>query len=333
MKRLIAALYVLSALSAAAQTAGPLALQRTITLTGVKGRFDHFAIDEAGKRLFAAATGNGSVEVVDLTTGKISESIPGLGKPHGLAWIAETGRLFVADGGKGELDVFSGSPFHLVRKIRLSEDADDMVYDGAGKMLYVGSGGTNSANPSAITAIDADSLAVVATLPTAAHPEALELDAENDRIFANISDTGEVLVIDGHSHTIIGKWALADATGNTPMAYDSEDGLLLVGCRKPAKLHLLNAKTGAVTDSADSTPGADDLFYEPSIRRAYLITGAGSVDTYAVSADGKLRPLPATATIAGAKTGLLVPSQKTLYVGIPGASGSSEIRVYSTAQK
>ena len=35
-----------------------LKLNRTIPLTGVQGRFDHFAADIQGKRLFVAALGN-----------------------------------------------------------------------------------------------------------------------------------------------------------------------------------------------------------------------------------------------------------------------------------
>ena len=57
------------------------------------GKFDHFAIDTANHKLFVAATGNHSVEVLDLSSGKVSQSITGLGKPHGLAWIPDTGRF------------------------------------------------------------------------------------------------------------------------------------------------------------------------------------------------------------------------------------------------
>jgi YVTN family beta-propeller protein len=51
----------------------------------VQGKFDHLAIDIKGNRLFIAATGNHSVEVIDLKSNKVQQSIVGLGKPHGLA--------------------------------------------------------------------------------------------------------------------------------------------------------------------------------------------------------------------------------------------------------
>jgi hypothetical protein len=47
-----------------------LRLLQTIPLPEVKGRFDHFAIDTKGQRLFVAALGNDTVEVLDLAAGK-----------------------------------------------------------------------------------------------------------------------------------------------------------------------------------------------------------------------------------------------------------------------
>jgi hypothetical protein len=73
-----------------AQSTPPLSLNRTIPLTGVTGKFDHLAIDTAGNRLFIAATGNHSVEVIDLKTDKVEAehhrpgqaARPGLGCGH-----------------------------------------------------------------------------------------------------------------------------------------------------------------------------------------------------------------------------------------------------------
>ena len=46
--------------------AEPLRFVDTIPLPGVEGRIDHMALDIAGQRLFVAALGNNTVEVVDL---------------------------------------------------------------------------------------------------------------------------------------------------------------------------------------------------------------------------------------------------------------------------
>jgi DNA-binding beta-propeller fold protein YncE len=335
MKICVLSVYLIFAsfLSAPAQTIAPLTLERTITLPGVTGKFDHFAMDETGGRLFAASGGNHAVVVIDLATAKILQSLPDIGKPHGLAWIAETKQLFVADGSGAVLDVFEGSPLKLLKSIKLSEDADDLAYDSTDKVLYVGHGGTDAANPASVAAVDVEKLTIIGTLPLAAHPEGIEFDSTGDRVFANVSDTGEIAVINGKTHSIVSTWPLNDEKGNTPLAYDAADGLLLVGCRTPAKLLIINARTGKEISSIASDTGADDLFYEPSSHRAYLITGSGVVDTYKVSSDGKVNALGTTKTAAGAKTGLLVPSQGVLYVGVPGSSSPSDVLVYATSSK
>ena len=61
----------------------PLALKQVFPLPGVQGRFDHFAQDKAGQRLFVAAAGCHTVEVLDLSTGKMLASLTGFGKPTG----------------------------------------------------------------------------------------------------------------------------------------------------------------------------------------------------------------------------------------------------------
>ncbi|MGA3372211.1 MAG: histidine-type phosphatase [Terracidiphilus sp.] len=315
-----------------AQSPAPLSLSRTIPLPGVSGRFDHLAIDAAGNRLFIAATGNHSVEVINLTTDKVEQSITGLGKPHGLAWIAATGSLYVADGSLGELRVYSGTPLALAGKIKLSDDADDMVYDEADHLLFVGHGGGNAANPAKVAVVETKSFTLAASVSVATHPEALDIDPKSGRVFANIADANEVAVIDTASKAVAARWKLTKAADNVPMAFDAEHQLLYVACRKPGTVIALDAATGKEISSQPAADGADDLFYDPALRRVYVIAGSGEVDSYQVDEAKNLHPMEALHTAAGAKTALFVPAQNLLYVGVPGAGDHpAEIRVYSTA--
>ena len=317
-----------------AQSPPPLSLSRTIPLPGVTGRFDHLAIDAAENRLFIAATTHHSVEVIDLKTGKIEQSITGLGKPHGLAWVAQTGSLYVADGALGELRVYTGKPLALAGKIKLSDDADDMVYDEADHLLFVGHGGGSAANPAKIAMVDTKSFSLAANLSVAAHPEALDIDPSSGRVFANIADANEVEVIDPAAKTIAARWKLSKAADNVPMAFDSEHQALYVACRTPGTLIALNAATGKEIASQPAADGADDLFYDPVLRRVYVIAGSGEVDSYQVDETRNLHPLEVLHTAAGAKTALFVPAQNLLYLGVPGAGQDpAQIRVYSTSPR
>lgn len=329
---IVLALLLLCAFSATAQPASPLALQRTISLQGVAGKFDHFAIDLAADRLFVAASGNHTVEVVDLKTDKVIQTIAGLGKPHGLAWVAVTGSLYVADGVPGELKVYKGWPLTLAGKIALSEDTDDMVYDRAADLLFVGHGGSDVDHPGRIAVVDVRDFKLIGDLPATTHPEALEIDAKSRRVFANIADSNEVEVIGAAGKTITAHWGLTKAKDNVPMAFDGEHQLLYVACRKPGMLIALDARTGKEVAAMAAAGKADDLFYDRALGRVYLISGAGEVDTFQVSKAKTLRALGVLRTVIGAKTGLFVSSQNRLYLGVPGiGSNYAVIRVYSTS--
>jgi YVTN family beta-propeller protein len=319
----------LGTLCTPAQTTFPFTLQRTIQLPGVVGKFDHFAIDLPGHRLFVSATGNHSVEVIDLATNRVSDTITGLGKPHGLAWVAGTRSLYIADGALAELRLYRGAPLKLIAKIKLSEDADDMVLDEADHSIYVGHGGTNAANPGRIARVDLDTSALVSDIPAAAHPEALDIDLSGQRIFANIADAGEVAVVDPPANALAAHWKLHNASDNVPMAYDPEDGLLFIACRTPAMLLALDGASGVELTRLPTGSGADDLFYDAALHRVYVIAGVGEVHTYQLEEGRHLRPLPVLATAPGAKTALFVPSQSLLYVGVP-AEGvhPAEIRIF-----
>ena len=60
-----------------AQEKQALRLVQTIPLPGVKGRLDHMGVDLEKKRLFVAAVTNNSLEVVDLTDGKVTKTLGG----------------------------------------------------------------------------------------------------------------------------------------------------------------------------------------------------------------------------------------------------------------
>ena len=218
----------------------------------------------------------------------------------------------------------------LAGKIKLSDDADDMIFDEAHHILYVGHGTGDAANPTRVAVIDTDKFSLVANLSVATHPEALDIDAQTGRVFVNVADSNEVAVIDTATKAISAHWKLTKAANNVPMAFDPEHNLLLVACRTPGTVIALDAETGKELSTQPSAGGVDDLYYDSTLQRAYAISGAGEVDAYQVDGSKALHALGILHTAAGAKTALFVPSQNLLYVAVPGAGQDfSEVRVYA----
>src|SRR4051812_39040551 len=104
----------------------PLLLSATIPLPGVNGRFDHFAIDAQGHRLFVAALGNNTLEVLDVAAKKHLASITGLHKPAGAVFLTTQNQIGVAAGGAGVFAVFNGGDYKLFTSIGSLDDADNV---------------------------------------------------------------------------------------------------------------------------------------------------------------------------------------------------------------
>ena len=205
-----------------------------------------------------------------------------------------------------------------------------MVYDDKTKLLYTGHGGS-ATDPAMIAVVDTNDGTLVTNLPVSTHPEGMDIDPAHERIFANIADSAEVAVIDGATHAQSATWKLTRAKDNVPLAYDEEHQVLFVACRTPARLLVLDGNSGKELADLPSDSGADDLFYDAELHRIYLIAGSGAIDVYAIDANKNVRASGVTPTSAGAKTGLLVPSQHSLYVGAPANGGKqAAILVYST---
>ena len=109
---------------------------------------------------------------------------------------------------------------------------------------------------------------------------------------------------------------------NFPLAIDGPAGTIAVVFRSPAKLVLLDTKTGAPTQQLDTCGDADDVFFDAKRRRIYVSCGAGAADVFQADGTG-YRPLARVGTSPGARTALFVPELDRLFVAArAGLSGS-----------
>src|SRR5262245_25595962 len=131
---------VLTTITAHAQEATPLRLVQTIPLPHVEGRIDHMAVDLQGQRLFVAALGNNTLEVLDLQAGTHLHTITGLHEPQGVVFLSESNTIVVTNGQTGVCDLFDGTAFQHSGAVTLASDADNVRYDAATHTLYVGYG-------------------------------------------------------------------------------------------------------------------------------------------------------------------------------------------------
>src|SRR5436190_12718207 len=158
----------------------PLALVGTIDLPRVEGRIDHLAFDPGTQRLFVAALGNNTVEVLDLKSGTHLKSLTGFREPQGIAVVPDAKLVAVANGQGEGLQTFDANDFHFVKTIRLGDDADNVRYEAATKRVFVGFGS------GALAAISAADGKVIGETKLAGHPESFQLERSGSRVVVNV---------------------------------------------------------------------------------------------------------------------------------------------------
>jgi hypothetical protein len=293
--------------TAAARAEEALVLEGRIALPGVAGRIDHMAVDLARKRLLVAELGNGTLDVLDLATGRRVKQIAGLHEPQGVAYAQKTDLVVVASAGDGSVRFFLGDDLAPTGSLALGNDADNIRIDPRTGSLIVGYGSGG------LAIIDPEKRSKIGDIKLAAHPESFQLDAASGRIFVNVPDAGHIAVVDLAAAKPVASWTVPGLGANFPLAIEGAGTALAAVFRHPAKLVLLDTKTGAPTQQLDTCGDDDDVFFDENRRRIYVSCGAGALDVFQADAAG-YSPVARVATSSGARTSLFVPEIDRLFV-------------------
>jgi hypothetical protein len=145
----------------------------------VQGRIDHLAIDVLGRRIFVAALGNNSLQVIGLKENKRVHSVTGLAEPQRVAYVPSANRVFVATSEDGSVRAFDAVSWKLLKSISYGEDADNLRIDLANGHIWVlyGSGALGEFDPEGTK---------VAEIELDAHPESFRLEKNGPRVFVNL---------------------------------------------------------------------------------------------------------------------------------------------------
>jgi DNA-binding beta-propeller fold protein YncE len=314
---------------------------------GVPGRIDHLAYDPVTKRLFVAALENGSLEVLDLETGRRVRSIGGLSRPQGAAVVPTIGCVAVACGGDGVMHVYDTQSLEEKKTINVGPDADNVRYDVRNNQVLVSYGNTNKG---AIAIFDPRTWTRVREIQFDSRPESFQIEPGGSRLFANLPKgvravtDGAVAVVNRDDGRILALIPLAGRARNFPMAYDAAHGRLFIASRRPARLIVIDTARNTVAAEAPCTDDSDDLFYDTVSGGVLVIAGGyrpdlqsstnapaieAAIDVFEIGPDGKPEKVQTLPTAWRGRTGLFVPSRRALYVAVPfHGEHEAEIREY-----
>ena len=250
-----------------------------ILVPGSTGSFDFLEVDAPRRRLLASHTGNHTLDVFDLDTGKLIKHVA-TGKAQGVAVDTAGGKYYVSTSADQIVAVVASGTLEKVGEIKLPGDADDILFNPKNRCVYVDHDhGTN------VWVIDTKTLKIVAAVPIPDTPEALVYDPASDRLFQNIISDTSVLVIDPASNTVKERWPLAPAARPHGLAIDSKTGRLF-SAGNNGKLVVIDSTDGRQIVTVDIAKGTDQIVFDAGKKRVYCGCGGGIISVVAETADG-----------------------------------------------
>jgi hypothetical protein len=291
---------------AAAEGSGPFEVAETIHVGG-KGNWDYVAIDSQRKLLFIPRTNH--TQALDVTSGKIVADIPGQTGNHGVVINHRTQRGFISDG-PGFVVIFDLKTNAVLGKVKVDPGADGIIHDRATNRVFVacGSSGTVVSVP---TDVDPVNGKADAAIDVGGKPEYLAADGQG-KVFINLEDKDQVAVVDSKALKVLDKWSIAP--GGTPvgMQIDPEHHRLFVGCRKPAKLIVLNTEDGHVLADLPIGAGCDAVKFDAG--NIFASCREGALNVAKETSPGKFEIIQTLKTRVGAKTMALDHATHSIYL-------------------
>jgi hypothetical protein len=303
-----------------AQEKLPLKLIATTPLPSFTGDLDHFGVDLKGGRLFLASEVQKTVEVFDLNTGKRTHSIQGFGQPLTMAYLADSDRLIVTDGGDTDaVELVDCKEYKIINTLKLGPGVDHGVYNPINKNFYVENGGGPNTKTHVLTIIDTSSLkpvGEVAGLPGDSN-EGMVIDHAGKRLYVNLTGSDEVGVIDLGTRQLVARWPLPNAHVAHAITLDEPHRRLFTATRKPALFIVFNLDTGKVVSTLPCVGVNSDMSLDVAHKRVY-VTGDGTATVIEQRDADHYEHIAEVPTAYRAKSSIFVPELKRLYVADSG---------------
>jgi DNA-binding beta-propeller fold protein YncE len=293
--------------SIAAPAEEPLSAGAPVVLPGTHGKFDFLAIDLPARRLLAAHTGNGSLDVIDLDTREVVKIVP-TGKAQSSAVDAKTGSYYVGSSEPAQLVTIDAAKLEVTNTVPLRGPADLIACDSQSGKVYVGHDDGQD-----LWVVDPAQKKVTASihLPGEA-PEDLAFDMAHRRLFQSMKTGDIVAVIDLATGTVEKTWPTAPAQSPHGMAVVPEsDALLIAGGN--GKLVMMSQKDGREMASTDIPPRVDQIAYDADLHRVYCASGTGKIAIVSVE-NGTLRNVGEVASAPGAHSIAVDPKTHVVWI-------------------
>ena len=259
-----------------------------------EGGWDYLSADSAGRRLYVAHSTK--IVVIDMDKDEVAGQITGTPGVHGFAIAPELNRGFSSNGREANASIVDLKTLKTIGKVSTGENPDCILYEPGLQEVYAFNGKSKS-----VTIFGAASGKVAATVPLPGKPEFAVADPKAGRVYCNIEDKNEIVVIDTSSHAITNTWSIAPGEEASGLAIDPAHGRLFAGCHNKMMV-MLDSATGKFAGSVPIGTGVDANAFDPGTQFAFSSCGDGTTTIAREDSPEKLSVAQNLPTHRGART-------------------------------
>ncbi len=301
--RLIVPLFALAA-ALLAQSAPAYRITHTYALGG-EGGWDYIVPDPPHHRLFIARQNR--VMVVDEDSGTLLGEVTGIQGAHGTAVAEASGRGFATSGRDQSVVMFDLKTFKALGRIPAAEDADAIVYDSVSDRVFTLNGDAHSS-----TVIDARAGKLVTNIALGGKPE-YGAAAGDGKVYANLTDTSEVVEMDAKTATVGRRWSTAPCKQPVAMAIDTAHHRLFSGCRSGV-MAVSDYRGGKVVATLPIGAGVDGAGFDPATGDAFASNANGTLTVIHQDSPDAYHVVENVETPQGARNMGLDPTNHRIFV-------------------
>ena len=304
MRNIVLVLTLAAATSLLAQSSSSYRITHTYTLGG-DGGWDYIVPDPPNHRLFIGRQNR--VMVVDEDNGTLLGEVTGIQGAHGTALADATGHGFATSGNDQSVVMFDLKTFKVLGRIPAAEDADAIIYDSASNRVFTFNGDAHSS-----TVIDPRAGTLVTNLPLGGKPEN-GVSAGDGKVYANITDTSEVVEIDAKTATVARRWSTAPCKQPVSMAIDTAHHRLFSGCRSGV-MAISDYQAGKVVATVPIGMGVDGAGFDAASGNAFASNADGTLTVIHQDTPDKYHVVENVQTPPGSRNMGLDPTNHRVFV-------------------
>ena len=288
---------------------------------GGEGSWDYVVPDPPSHRVFIGRQNR--VMVVDTNDGRLLGEVKDIDGAHGTAIAPTSGHGFATSGNSRDVVMFDLKTYQTLGRIPAAEDADAIIYDPASDRVFTFNGDAHSS-----TVIDPAGK-LVTSVPLGGKPE-YGASAADGKVYANLTDTAEVVEIDARALKVSRRWSTAPCRNPVSMAIDTAHHRLFSGCRSGV-MAVSNYQSGAVIATLPIGQGVDGAAYDPASGDAFASNADGTLTVIHQDAPDTYRVVETVQTQQGSRNMGLDPTTHRLFLAAakfgqpPGGRGRAPV--------